>query len=121
MTTPINSDKHPSLTTAHSPTGQAGKAPEDQRPHAGDKVKPSETSPVAGGENIDVARANQMLELTNGSLIRRPGGSIENGDQAKAALSRLEALVKEDPDDALRAHASGLNDLHRALLEAQPT
>ncbi len=123
MTTPINSDKHPSLPMAHTPAGQAGQAPADRRPQAETEVKSGDSAQIAAadGENIDVARANQMLELTTGSLVQRPGGSIENADQAKAALNRMEALVKENPDAALRAHASGLNELHGALLEVQPT
>ena len=122
MTTPVNTDKHPSLPLAHSPADQAGKAKVSHRSETGTEGKAGETPQAVAGDdqNMDVTRANQMLDLTTGSLARRPGGSIETGDQARAAVSRLETLVKEDPEAALRAQASGLNELHQALLEVQP-
>jgi len=123
VTTPINTDKHPSLPLAHSPADQAGKARVSHRSETDAEGKAGETAQAVAGDdqNMDVTRANQMLDLTTGSLARRPGGSIETDAQAQAAVGRLEALVKEDPEAALRAQASGLNELHRALLEGQPT
>ncbi len=121
MTTPINTDKHPSLPLAHSPADQAAKTRVGHRSETGAEGKAGETTKNGDEQNIDITRANKMLDLTHGSLARRPGGSIETDAQAKAAVSRLEALVKEDPNATLRAQASGLNDLHQALLEVPTT
>ncbi len=123
MTTPINTDKHPSLPLAHSPADQAGQARVSHRSETTAEEKAGETTQAVAenDQNIDVTRANQMLDLTTGPLTRRPGGSIETDAQAQAAVNRLEALTKEDPDAALRAQASGLNELHRALLEVPTT
>ncbi len=122
MTTPINSDKNPSLPAALSTAGRDGKTPVSHR--QGTEAESQHDAPTqaagADGQDIDIERANQMLNLATAALAQRPAGSIENGTQAKAILERFQALVNENPGAALRAQAAGLNELHRALLEAQP-
>ena len=123
MTTPINSDKNPSLPTAHAPAARDGKTPVNHRPDGATAGNDNQSAAVArsDGDDVDIGRANQMLDLATGSHTQRPGGNIENDAQAKAVLSRFEALLAEDPGLALRAQASNLNEMHGVLLEVQPT
>ncbi len=123
MTTPINSDKNTSLPAALSTAGRDGKTPVSHRQGTEAERKHDAPAQAAGtdGQDIDIERANQLLNLTTASPAQHPGGNIENSTQAKAIVNRFQALVNEDPSSALRAQASGLNELHGALLEAQPT
>ena len=123
MTSPINSDKNTSLPAALSTAGRDDKTPvsHPQGTEAESRHDAPAQAAVSDDQDIDIERASQLLNLTSASPARHPGGNIENSTQAKAILNRLQALVNEDPGSALRAQTSGLSELHRALLEAQPT
>lgn len=123
MTTPINSDKNPSLPTAFSTAGRDGQTSVRHRSDADAAGNHGRAAQTAGIEeqHVDIDRADQMLNLASASLAQPASGNIETYDQAKAVLQRFEALVNEKPEAVLQVQGSGLNELHRALLEVQPS
>ena len=123
VTTPVNSDKSPSLPPALSPTGRDAGAAVGRRPNTDATGNQGASNSPAGVDNkdIDITHGHPMLNLRAPLPEPREGGALQDSTAAQAALHRLQALVNEDPGAALRAQASGLTEWQGSLLEVQPS